>query len=125
MVEKLTGNARASALARLAGWSDVKDRDATEPNVLIDTAYRGKPSKLLLHADRNGFFYVLDRISGALLLAKPFLRRVDWASAIGAEGRPVVTFADGHAVDHHVAGRFVVFDLPAAAATAADWAVIW
>jgi PQQ-dependent dehydrogenase (methanol/ethanol family) len=70
---------------------DVKDRDATEPNVLIDTAYRGKPSKLLLHADRNGFFYVLDRISGALLLAKPFLRRVDWASAIGAEGRPVVT----------------------------------
>jgi len=70
---------------------DVKDRDATEPNVLIDTAYRGKPSKLLLHADRNGFFYVLDRISGALLLAKPFLRRVDWASAIGPDGRPVVT----------------------------------
>ncbi|MCC6389207.1 MAG: PQQ-binding-like beta-propeller repeat protein, partial [Bryobacterales bacterium] len=36
---------------------DVKDRDATEPNVLVDTVYRGKPSKLLLHADRNGFFY--------------------------------------------------------------------
>ena len=60
---------------------DVEDRDATEPNVLVDRVYRGKPSKLLLHADRNGFFYVLDRTNGAVLLAKPFLRRVDWASA--------------------------------------------
>ena len=70
---------------------DVKDRDATEPNVLVDTVYQGKPSKLLLHADRNGFFYVLDRTNGKVLLAKPFLRRVDWASSIGADGRPVVT----------------------------------
>ena len=69
---------------------DLKDRDATEPNVLVDTAYQGKPSKLLLHADRNGFFYVLDRTDGKLLLAKPFLRRVDWASSIGPDGRPVV-----------------------------------
>jgi PQQ-dependent dehydrogenase (methanol/ethanol family) len=70
---------------------DLKDRDATEPNVLVDTVYKGKPSKLLLHADRNGFFYVLNRTNGELLLAKPFLRRVDWASSIGPEGRPVVT----------------------------------
>jgi len=69
---------------------DVKDRDATEPNVLIDTAYQGKPAKLLLHADRNGFFYVLDRTDGRVLLAKPFLRRVDWAKEVGADGRPVV-----------------------------------
>jgi PQQ-dependent dehydrogenase (methanol/ethanol family) len=69
---------------------DVRDRDATEPNVLVDTIYRGKPSKLLLHADRNGFFYVLDRTDGKLLLAKPFLRRIDWASGIGPDGRPVV-----------------------------------
>jgi PQQ-dependent dehydrogenase (methanol/ethanol family) len=69
---------------------DVKDRDATEPNVLVDTEYRGKPSKLLLHADRNGFFYVFDRTNGELLLAKPFLRRVDWASGIDSAGKPVV-----------------------------------
>lgn len=69
---------------------DLRDRDATEPNVLVDTIYKGKPSKLLLHADRNGFFYVLDRTDGKLLLAKPFLRRVDWASSIGPDGRPVV-----------------------------------
>jgi alcohol dehydrogenase (cytochrome c) len=70
---------------------DLKDRDATEPNVLVDTIYKGRPSKLLLHADRNGFFYVLDRTDGRLLLAKPFLRRVDWASGIGSDGKPVVT----------------------------------
>ncbi len=70
---------------------DLRDRDATEPNVLVDTVYKGKPSKLLLHADRNGFLYVLDRTSGKLLLAKPFVRRVDWATSIGSDGRPVVT----------------------------------
>ena len=69
---------------------DLKDRDATEPNVLVDTLYKGSPSKLLVHADRNGFLYVLDRTTGKLLLAKPFLRRVDWASGVGSDGRPVV-----------------------------------
>jgi glucose dehydrogenase len=69
---------------------DLKDRDATEPNVLVDTVYKGNASKLLLHADRNGFFYVIDRTSGEPLLAKPFLRRVDWATSIGGDGRPVV-----------------------------------
>ena len=69
---------------------DLLDRDATEPNVLVDAVYRGAPARLLLHADRNGFFYVLDRMNGAVLLAKPFLRRIDWASSIGADGRPVV-----------------------------------
>jgi PQQ-dependent dehydrogenase (methanol/ethanol family) len=69
---------------------DVEDRDATEPNVLVDTEYKGRPSKLLLHADRNGFFYVLDRTTGEVLMAKPFLRRVDWASSIGPGGKPVV-----------------------------------
>ena len=69
---------------------DVKDRDATEPNVLIDTTYQGKAAKLLLHADRNGFFYVLERTDGRVLLAKPFLRRVDWAREIGPDGRPAV-----------------------------------
>lgn len=70
--------------------ADVADRDATEPPVLVDTLYRGKPRKLLLHTDRNGFFYVLDRTSGELLLAKPFLRKIDWASGIRPDGRPVV-----------------------------------
>jgi glucose dehydrogenase len=74
---------------------DLKDRDATEPPVLVDTAYRGVPRKLLLHADRNGFFYVFDRTTGELLLTKPFLRRVDWATEIAPDGRPVVVAPRG------------------------------
>ena len=69
---------------------DVHDWDATEPYVLVDTIYNGKPRKLLLHADRNGFFYVFDRIDGQLLLAKSFMRRLTWASGIGADGRPIL-----------------------------------
>lgn len=72
---------------------DVADRDANEPLVLIDTEYGGKPRKLVLHADRNGFFYVLDRTNGTLLLAKPFLNRIDWATGIGPDGRPHVSSA--------------------------------
>jgi PQQ-dependent dehydrogenase (methanol/ethanol family) len=68
---------------------DVRDWDANEPNVLVDTTYRGQERKLLLHADRNGFFYVLDRTNGHLLLAEKFVRRLTWASGIGADGRPI------------------------------------
>jgi alcohol dehydrogenase (cytochrome c) len=45
--------------------------------------------KLMLHADRNGFYYVLDRTDGKLLLAKQFLKNLTWASGIGADGRPI------------------------------------
>jgi PQQ-dependent dehydrogenase (methanol/ethanol family) len=67
---------------------DVRDWDATEPPVLVDTRYRGEARKLLLHADRNGFFYVLDRTNGQLLLAEKFVKRLTWASGIGPDGRP-------------------------------------
>jgi PQQ-dependent dehydrogenase (methanol/ethanol family) len=66
---------------------DVNDWDANAPLVLIDTMFQGRERKLLLHADKNGFFYVLDRTDGHVLLAKPFVR-VTWASGIGPDGRP-------------------------------------
>ncbi len=66
---------------------DVEDWDTTAPLVLVDTVYRGEPRKLLMHVDKNGFFYVLDRTNGHVLLAKPAVR-VTWASGIGADGRP-------------------------------------
>jgi len=69
---------------------DTHDWDATEPNVLVDASFAGQPRKLMLHADRNGFFYVFDRTNGKLLLAKPFVRRLTWASGIGGDGRPVM-----------------------------------
>jgi alcohol dehydrogenase (cytochrome c) len=68
---------------------DVWDWDATQTSLLVDADWQGRPRKLMLHADRNGFFYVFDRQDGALLLAKPFVRNLTWASGIGADGRPV------------------------------------
>jgi alcohol dehydrogenase (cytochrome c) len=69
---------------------DVHDWDAQEPPVLVDTNWRGQPRKLLLQANRNGFFYVLDRTDGKVLLAKPFLKKLNWAEGIGADGRPIL-----------------------------------
>jgi alcohol dehydrogenase (cytochrome c) len=68
---------------------DVWDWDATQTSVLIDADWEGTPRPLLLHASRNGFFYVFDRRDGRLLLAKAFVRNLTWASGIGADGRPV------------------------------------
>ena len=49
----------------------------------------GGTVKALLHGNRNGFFYVFDRTDGKLLLAKPFIDKLTWASGIGADGRPI------------------------------------
>lgn len=68
---------------------DVWDWDATETSVLVNEQWQGQPRKLMLHADRNGFFYVFDRRDGALLLAKPFVKNLTWASGIGADRRPI------------------------------------
>jgi PQQ-dependent dehydrogenase (methanol/ethanol family) len=68
---------------------DVRDWDANEPNVLVNATYRGQERKLLLHADRNGFFYVFDRTNGERLLAEKFVRKLTWASGIGTDGRPI------------------------------------
>ena len=54
-----------------------------------DAAWEGRPRRLMLHASRNGFFYVFDRENGKLLLAKPFVKNLTWASGIGADGRPI------------------------------------
>ena len=43
-----------------------------------------------MQANRNGYFYVLDRTNGELLLAKPFVKQLNWASGIGPDGKPQV-----------------------------------
>ena len=68
---------------------DLHDWDATETPMLVDAEIGGRPRKLLLHADRNGFFYVLDRLTGELLRAEPFVHNLTWASGIGRDGRPI------------------------------------
>ena len=68
---------------------DLWDWDATQTSVLVDADWEGRPRKLMLHASRNGFFYVFDRETGTLLLAKPFVKNLTWASGIGPDGRPI------------------------------------
>jgi alcohol dehydrogenase (cytochrome c) len=71
--------------------NDPHDYDAVQVPVLIDTNWSGTPRKLLLSANRNGFFYVLDRSTGKFLLGKPFAK-VNWASSLDEEtGRPILT----------------------------------
>jgi alcohol dehydrogenase (cytochrome c) len=67
--------------------ADAHDWDATEIPMLLDLEIDGQPRKLLAHANRNGFYYLLDRTDGKFLLAKPFAH-INWASEIGADGRP-------------------------------------
>jgi alcohol dehydrogenase (cytochrome c) len=67
---------------------DLFDYDANETPVLIDADYQGKPRKLLVQANRNGFFYVLDRTDGKFLSAVPFVEKLNWAKGIDANGRP-------------------------------------
>jgi alcohol dehydrogenase (cytochrome c) len=69
---------------------DTHDWDASEPIVVADADWQGQPRQLLFMANRNGFFYVLDRTDGKLLLARPFVKKMNWASEIGADGRPVL-----------------------------------
>jgi alcohol dehydrogenase (cytochrome c) len=67
--------------------ADAHDWDATEVPVLVDLNLDGRARKLLAFANRNGFFYLLDRADGKFLLARAF-SRVTWASEIGQDGRP-------------------------------------
>jgi len=67
---------------------DVHDWDSVQVPVLADMPFRGKQRKLMLWANRNGFFYVLDRITGEYLSARPFVKQT-WAKEIDAKGRPV------------------------------------
>jgi alcohol dehydrogenase (cytochrome c) len=67
---------------------DEYDWDATQVPVLADMDWQGRPRKLMLWANRNGFFYVLDRVTGQFLLGKPFVKQT-WAFEIDKNGRPV------------------------------------
>ena len=68
---------------------DLYDYDATQVPILLDAEWEGHPRKLLLQANRNGFFYVLDRTNGAFLSGVPF-GKVTWATSIGKDGKPVL-----------------------------------
>jgi alcohol dehydrogenase (cytochrome c) len=66
---------------------DEFDYDSTQVPVLADMDWKGRPRKVMLWANRNGFWYVLDRSTGEFLQGMPFVR-VNWAEGIDQQGRP-------------------------------------
>ena len=70
--------------------NDAYDYDAVQIAVLADMAWRGASRKVMLWANRNGYFYVLDRATGEFLHGSPFVK-VTWASGLDAKGRPIQT----------------------------------
>jgi alcohol dehydrogenase (cytochrome c) len=76
--------------------------------ILADVPVAGKVRKVLLHADRNGFFYTLDRTTGAFLSAVPFVRQ-SWNKGFEANGRPIfdpasLSTREGHPILPSVGG---------------------
>jgi alcohol dehydrogenase (cytochrome c) len=70
--------------------NDSYDYDAVQIPVLADVNWNGTPVKLMLWANRNGFFYALDRETGKFLVGRPFVK-VNWASGLDEKGRPIQT----------------------------------
>lgn len=68
---------------------DVHDWDANEIPVLFDASINGRERKLVAMANRNGFYYVLDRQTGEFLAGTPYVKQT-WADGLDAKGRPLV-----------------------------------
>jgi len=67
---------------------ETHDWDSAEPPILFDATLKGKPRKLVALANRNGFYYVLDRVSGEFLVGVPYVKQT-WAQGLDAKGRPI------------------------------------
>jgi len=70
---------------------DLYDYDATETPVLVDAPENGSVRRLLVQANRNGFFYVLDRTDGKFLRATAFVEKLNWAKGVDGSGRPILS----------------------------------
>src|SRR5439155_597269 len=68
--------------------NDTHDWDSTQPPVLVDAMFGGKPRKMAMQASRNGYFYVLDRTNGEHLLTMKYSDAANWAAGINAKGQP-------------------------------------
>ena len=75
---------------------DVHDYDSTEVPILADIPISGQPRKVVMFANRNGFYYTLDRTTGRVIVAKPFVQTT-CAESIDAQGRTMLQ--PGHRPD--------------------------
>ena len=69
--------------------NDTHDWDSTQPVVLADGMFAGKPRKLAMQASRNGYFFVLDRTTGEHLLTSQYSDAANWAQSINPKGQVV------------------------------------
>jgi alcohol dehydrogenase (cytochrome c) len=69
--------------------NDTHDWDSTQPTVLTDGTFQGRPRKMAMQAARNGYFYVLDRVTGEHLLTSKYADAANWAQEINAKGQLV------------------------------------
>ncbi|MCX6586901.1 MAG: PQQ-dependent dehydrogenase, methanol/ethanol family [Acidobacteria bacterium] len=68
---------------------DVHDWDANETPVLVDAVVKGQRRKLLIMANRNAFYYAIDRVTGEFVAGQAFANQT-WAKGLDARGRPIV-----------------------------------
>jgi alcohol dehydrogenase (cytochrome c) len=68
---------------------DTHDWDSIQTPVLFDADVDGKPRKLLSFANRNGFYYVIDRVTGKFVAGRPFVKET-WAKGLDANGQPIM-----------------------------------
>lgn len=68
---------------------DTHDWDAAQTPVLFDAEIDGKPRKLLAQANRNGYFFVLDRETGKNIVSRPYLETINWSKGVDANGSPI------------------------------------
>ncbi len=69
---------------------DLWDYDGNTQIFLVDTKLDGKPVKAIAQANRNGYFYLIDRTTGKFLRATPYMEQVNWATIDPKTGRPIV-----------------------------------
>jgi alcohol dehydrogenase (cytochrome c) len=69
---------------------DEQDRDSAQTPVLADLPIKGVVRKAICWPNRNGFYYVLDRVTGEFLAGAPFVK-VDWAKGLTSTGRPILS----------------------------------
>jgi acido-empty-quinoprotein group A len=68
---------------------DTHDWDAVETPVMIDGVIDGQPRKLVAQASRNGYFFVLDRVTGKRIVTAPMVDTLNWAKGFDAKGQPI------------------------------------
>jgi len=93
---------------------DTHDWDSAQTPVLVDGEFNGRPRKMAITGARNGYFFVVDRLTGEHLLTSKFSDSANWARPqLNAKGQPVRIPEK----DHHIAGALV----SAANQGAANW----